>query len=85
MFNFKVKHAKVFCHVSVLHFKIKLSNISNLAYPGLSFFLSLSLTPSLTELCDMACYFAGSSHQRMDVVIKGLDMVSNNSQVGCGV
>ncbi len=38
------------------------------------------------ELCDMVHYPAGSSHQKMlHCSHKGMDMVSNNTQVGCGV
>ncbi len=36
------------------------------------------------ELCDMVHYAAGSSHQKMvHCSHKGMDMVSNNTQVGC--
>ncbi len=37
------------------------------------------------ELCNMVHYPAGSSHQKMYCSHKGMDMVSNNTQVGCGV
>ncbi len=38
------------------------------------------------ELCDMMHYPAGSSHQKMvHCSHKGMDMVSNNTQVDCGV
>ncbi len=37
------------------------------------------------ELCDMVHYPAGSSHQKMvHCSHKGMDMVSNNTQVSCG-
>ncbi len=38
------------------------------------------------ELCDMVHYPAGRSHQKMgNCIHKGMDMASNNTQVGCGV
>ncbi len=38
------------------------------------------------ELCDMVHYPAGCRHQKMvHCSHKGMDMVSNNTQVGCGV
>ncbi len=40
----------------------------------------------MIELCDMVHYPAGSSIRRwVHCSHKGMDMVSNNTQVGCGV
>ncbi len=56
--------------------------------PGSGFSFEPVQTSSLRwfELCDMVHYPAGSIHQKMvHCSHKGKDMVSNNTQVGCGV